>query len=328
MRCHTPSVTPIPRSYMVQVLDRSFARRIDLTTLQLFIAVCERGSIARAATQEYVAASAVSKRLSELEAAIGTPLLERHARGVRPTPAGESLLHHAHAVLFSLEKMQSELSEYAEGIRGHVRVHANISAIVQYLPDDLGRFVDQHPTIKIDLEEHLSAEVMRAVQEGAADLGICHTGARAASQNLQARNYKIDHLVLVVPRQHLLARQTSIAFVDTLDWDHVGLDAKSSIYQAMHSAAQAADRAIRLRIRVTGLDAMCRMIHNGLGIGLMPRRAFELMHGVGHLAGVALTDKWATRSIELVARDFESLPVSAKLLVEHLSPVVSDMTKT
>jgi DNA-binding transcriptional LysR family regulator len=54
------------------------------------------------------------------------------------------------------------------------------------------------------------------------------------------------------------------------------------------------DRAIRLRIHVTGLDAMCRMIHNGLGVGVMPRRAFELMHGVGDLDCVPLTDAWAS----------------------------------
>ena len=69
-----------------------------------------------------------------------TPLLYRHTRGVDLTPAGESLLHHARSVLFSLEKMQGELSEYADGVRGHVRMHANISAIVQFLPEDLGAF--------------------------------------------------------------------------------------------------------------------------------------------------------------------------------------------
>jgi DNA-binding transcriptional LysR family regulator len=57
------------------------------------------------------------------------------------TPAGESLLHHARSVLFGLEKMQGELSEYADGVRGHVRVHASISAIVQFLPEDLGAFI-------------------------------------------------------------------------------------------------------------------------------------------------------------------------------------------
>lgn len=304
--------------------DRSFTRRIDMTTLQLFVAVCERGSIAKAATQEFVAASAVSKRLSELEFTVGTPLLQRHARGVRPTPAGESLLHHARSMLFSLDQMHAELNDYAEGVRGHVRVHANISAILQYLPEDLGRFIGHHESIKIDLEEHLSSEVIRAVQEGAADIGICYTGERASQHDLQVRPYKVDQLVLIVPARHALARHTQLDFVDSLDWDHVGLEAKSSIYQAMHAAASAQGRAIRLRFRVTSLDAMCRMIHNGLGIGLMPKRAFELVHGVGDLTSIELNDEWTHRRIDLVARDFESLPQSARLLVEHLCPSQDD----
>jgi DNA-binding transcriptional LysR family regulator len=298
--------------------DRSFTRRLDLTSLQLFVAVCERGSIGKAAEQEFMAPSAVSKRLSDLESAVGTTLLYRHARGASPTPAGQSLLHHARSVLFSLDKMQGELSEYADGIRGHVRMHANISAIVQFLPEDLGSFIRLHDQIKIDLEEHLSSEVVRAVQEGAADLGICHTGVSGPLPDLQTRPYRQDHLVLIVPRDHPLADREQLAFIDSLDWDHVGLHANSSIYQAMHQAATSAGRGIRLRIRVTGLDAMCRMIHNGLGVGLMPRRAFELMHGVGELTCVALTDDWATRQIDLVARDFSTLPVTARLLVAHL----------
>jgi DNA-binding transcriptional LysR family regulator len=297
--------------------ERSFARRIDLTSLQLFVAVCELGSIGRAAEREFIAASAVSKRLSDLEATLETPLLYRHTRGVKLTPAGESLLHHARSVLFSLEKMQAELSEYAEGVRGHVRIHGNISAIVQFLPEDLGSFSQEHPQVKIDLEEHLSNEVLRAVQEGAADLGICNvTGA--SGQELQTLPYRQDELVLIVPRGHPLATKKAIAFEDTLDCDHVGLHSNSSIYLAMREAAAAAGRTIRLRIHVTGLDAMCRMIHNGLGVGVMPRRAFTLMHGVGDLECVRLTDAWATRDIRLVARDFSTLPLTARLLVDHL----------
>ncbi|HAX22916.1 MAG TPA: LysR family transcriptional regulator [Hydrogenophaga sp.] len=308
--------------------DRSFTRRLDLTSLQLFVAVCERGSIGKAAEQEFMATSAVSKRLSDLESAVGTTLLYRHARGASPTPAGQSLLHHARSVLFSLDKMQGELSEYADGVRGHVRMHANISAIVQFLPEDLGSFTRLHDQVKIDLEEHLSSEVVRAVQEGAADLGICHTGVRGPLPDLQTRPYRQDHLVLIVPEAHPLAGEKQLAFADSLDWDHVGLHANSSIYQAMHQAATTAGRGIRLRIRVTGLDAMCRMIHNGLGVGLMPRRAFELMHGVGELTCVALTDGWATRQIDLVARDFSTLPVTARLLVAHLGEQSGQHTVT
>jgi DNA-binding transcriptional LysR family regulator len=228
------------------------------------------------------------------------------------------MLHHARSVLFSLEKMQGELSEYADGVRGHVRMHANISAIVQFLPEDLGTFIKAHDQIKIDLEEHLSTDVVRAVHEGAADLGICHHNQTDRPLDLQVRPYRRDALALVMPSDHALANKTRIAFEESLEWDHVGLHANSSIYRAMHAAAAATGQGIRLRIRVTGLDAMCRMIHNGLGVGLMPQRAFELMHGVGDLTCVPLVDPWADRQIVLIARDFSSLPVAARLLVAHL----------
>ncbi|MGH6627923.1 MAG: LysR family transcriptional regulator [Burkholderiaceae bacterium] len=305
----------------MKTTERNFARRMDLTSLQLFVAVCELGSIGKAAEREFIAASAVSKRLSDLEATLETPLLYRHTRGVDLTPAGESLLHHARSVLFSLEKMQGELSEYADGIRGHVRVHASISAIVQFLPEDLGAFIRQHGEVKIDLEEHLSTEVVRAVQEGAADLGICNTGV--GTGNLQVAPYRQDRLVLIVPKGHVLAAQKQVDFEATLDYDQVGLHANSSIYLAMREAAAQAGRTIKLRIHVTGLDAMCRMIHNGLGVGVMPQRAFELMHGVGDLESVALNNDWAARQIQLVARDFSTLPVTARLLVDHLTARVA-----
>lgn len=297
--------------------ERNFARQIDLTSLQLFVAVCELGSIGRAAEREFIAASAISKRLSDLENALGTTLLHRHARGVRLTPAGEGLLHHARTVLFGLEKMQVELAEYADGVRGHVRVHASISAIVQFLPEDLGAFARHHPQIKIDLEEHLSPEVLRAVKEGATDIGLCN-GAMGFG-GLQSLPYRRDSLVLVVPRGHPLADSGPLGFEAALPFDHVGLHANSSIHLATHQAATQAGTAVRVRIRVTGLDAMCRMIANGLGVGVMPERAFQLLSTGDALQAVPLTDPWAQRQLVLVARDFSSLPASARLLVDHLS---------
>ncbi|CAM5786758.1 LysR substrate-binding domain-containing protein [Ottowia pentelensis] len=298
-------------------LARSSDRRLDMTSLRLFVAVAEAGSIAQAAQRENIAASAVSKRVAELEAALGTALLYRQARGVTLTPAGQSLLHHARNVLYGLDQLHGELSEYASGVRGHVRMHASMSAIVQFLPEDLGRFVHGHPQVKIDLEEHLSSEVERAVLEGAADLGICNTGSGAST--LQLRPYREDHLALIAPPGLVPKARAAIHFVDTLDYDHVGLHAGSSIALAMHQAAAQAGRSVRLRIRVTGLDAMCRMIANGLGVGVMPQRAFDLVHGASALRCIPLQDDWARRRISLVARDFASLPVTARALVEHLT---------
>jgi DNA-binding transcriptional LysR family regulator len=296
--------------------ERSFARRIDLTSLQLFVAVCELGSIGKAAEREFIAPSAVSKRLSDLEATLDTPLLYRHARGVQVTPAGETFLHHARSVLLSLDRMQGELSEYADGVKGHVRIHANISAIVQFLPEDIGAFAKLHPQLRIDLQEHLSGDIVRAVTDGAADVGICNP--QTAMGELQTKPYRQDRLVLVVPRKHALARKKQLAFADSLDYDHVGLHSNSAIYLAQNRAAAEAGKTIALRIQVTSLDAMCRMIDNGLGLGVLPDIAFALVRGVGDLVAIPLTDSWAQRSIVLVARDFAALSVPARLLVEHL----------
>jgi DNA-binding transcriptional LysR family regulator len=300
--------------------ERSFARRIDLTSLQLFVAVCELGSIGKAAEREFIAPSAVSKRLSDLEATLDTPLLYRHARGVQVTPAGETFLHHARSVLLSLDRMQGELSEYADGVKGHVRIHANISAIVQFLPEDIGAFAKLHPQLRIDLQEHLSGDIVRAVTDGAADVGICNPQAFTTNSlgELQSKPYRQDRLVLVVPRKHALARKKQLAFADSLDYDHVGLHSNSAIYLAQNRAAAEAGKTIALRIQVTSLDAMCRMIDNGLGLGVLPDIAFALVRGVGDLVAIPLTDSWAQRSIVLVARDFAALSVPARLLVEHL----------
>ena len=306
--------------------DRSFARRLDLTSLQVFVAACELGSIGRAAEREFIAASAASKRLADLEAAVGTPLLYRRPRGVELTPAGDTFLHHARSVLFSLERMQGELSEFALGVRGHVRIHANLSAITQFLPDDLAGFSTLHPQVKLDLEEHVSSEVVRAVRDGDADIGICN--APGTVDDLQARRYRQDRLVVAVPRGHPLAACDAVWYADTLDHDQIGLHGNSALDLAMRRAAASAGKDIRLRIRVTGLDALCRMVHNGLGIGLLPDRAFHLLRGVGDLQAVPLRDDWSVRDIDLLARDFDALPVTARLLVEHLCPVRASESRT
>ena len=129
-----------------------------------------------------------------------------------------------------------------------------------------------------------------------------------------------DRLVAVVPERHALAAHESVAFAEVLEWDIVSLHAGSSISLAMRAAAAQAGHALHQRIQVTSLDAVCRMIDNGLGVGLIPDRAFELMHGVGHLRAVQLTDDWAKRELCVVARDFDALPVTTRLLVDHLCP--------
>lgn len=296
---------------------QQFLRRVDLTSLRLFIAIGEEGALTRAANREGIATSAVSKRLSDLEDILGVPLFDRLARGMALTPAGETLLHHARVTLLTIEKMGVELGEYSLGVRGHVRMLANLSAIVQFLPEDLPSFLEKHSLLRFDLQERPSSEVVRGIEEGAADLGIC--AGDAEIRTLEAFRYRRDRLVIVARRDHPLARFERVYFEETLDFDHIGLHAASSIYLRSQYAASLAGRRIKLRVHVPGFDAVCRMVQANMGVGIIPDRAFDILGKSMKLKAIPLRDSWAQRHLKLIVRDVRALPPPARLLLDHLS---------
>lgn len=296
--------------------QKNLTRRLDLTTLQLFVAVYEEGTLTRAATREAIAVSAASKRLMELESALGVGLFQRNARGMTLTAAGETLLHHARRMLFDVEKMGLELGEHLKGLRGYVRMLANLSAIIQFLPEDLHQFTASHDQVKVDLEERPSNGVVQGVIDGMADLGICSEDTD--TKDLVALPYRRDQLVVVMRPDHPLAQRESVDFAETLDSEHVGLHSASSINMRTHAAARACGKPLRLRIHVPGFDAVCRMVQANMGIGVLPRKAFELFGRALGLTAVTLRDTWAERTLVLVIRDEVSLTPGSRLLFEHL----------
>ncbi|OIN44203.1 LysR family transcriptional regulator [Pseudomonas azotoformans] len=299
------------------MLHKSLVRRLDLITLQLFVAVFEEGTLTRAANREAIAVSAASKRLMELEQVLGVSLFVRRAKGMDLTAAGETLLHHARQMLFNVEKMGLELGEHIHGVRGYVRMLANLSAIIQFLPEDLRDFSKLHPEVKTDLEERPSKGVVQGVLDGVADLGICSSDTD--TKGLPSVTYRHDKLVVLMPKDHPLATRESLAFVETLDSDYVGLHAASSINMRTHAAAREAGKLLRLRIHVPGFDAMCRMVQANMGIGILPQKAYELFGRALGLHAVPLTDDWSDRSLILVVRDETQLSPVSRLLFDYLS---------
>ncbi|CAB3760952.1 LysR family transcriptional regulator [Paraburkholderia solisilvae] len=300
---------------------KNLLRRLDLTTLQLFIAVYEEGTLTRAAEREAIAISAASKRLLELEQAVGATLFQRTARGMTLTAAGETLLHHARRVMRDVENIGIELAGHASGVRGYVRMMANLSAIVEFLPEDLRAFLAVNEQIKIDLEERPSGGVVEAVADSLADLGIC--SGEADTRGLQATHYRRDSLVVVMREDHPLAGRERVTFAETLDSDHVGLHSASSINARTHMAARQAGKPLRLRIHVPGFDAVCRMVQADMGVGVLPANVFQIMGKPLGLVAVKLEDEWAERSLVIVVRDAGALSPVGRLLFDHLRAVES-----
>jgi DNA-binding transcriptional LysR family regulator len=289
--------------------------RPDLSTLALFVRIAETRSITKAAQASHIALAAASRRVALLEGQLGVQLLFRSAKGVELTPAGNALLLHARRMLGQVDEMRAELADYTKGGKGLVRVHANTSALAQYLSQDLASFSAAHPAIKIAIEEHRSGAIVQAVQTGATDIGIVMEGAPTG--NLQCFDYRTDTLVAVVPKRHPL-RGRRVAFAKLLDYDFVGLESDTVISQLLAAAAVAAEKPLRLRVQLKGFDVVAKMIQAGLGIGVLPEGAARSFASPMGLRLVPLTDDWARRRMWVCVRDYPSLAASVRQLVDHL----------
>lgn len=290
--------------------------QFDLTDLRLFVATAELGNLTRAAERQHLSLAAASARIKALETQAGLQLLTREARGVRLLPQGEAFLHHARLVLHQTDRLRDELLAYGGGLRGHLRVFANTTAVTDFLPELLPAFLAAHPRINVDLQEKPNAQIPRGVLEGRADIGI--VAGNVDTLGLEAIHFSTDRLVLVTSRQHRFARRKRIAFAETLDEDAVGMAQGSTLQAFLTQITEHLGRRQKLRIQLGSFDAMCRMIGSGVGIGVVPESAARRNQQGMQLALIELSDAWCVRERYLLVRERANLPIYAKALVEAL----------
>ncbi len=288
----------------------------DPVTLRLFVAVCEEGSLARAAEREALVASALSKRIAALEGQVGQALLVRRRRGVEPTPAGEALLRQAREVLAALDRLRAEMGQFHAGVRGSVRVLASTSVLAEQLPDDIAAFLAAMPGVRVVLDERVSPDIVRAVRDGAADLGVLWD--RGDLSGLQAVPYRGDHLCVAMAPSHRLSRRPRLSFEDTLGEVSIGVAAGGLMDAMLRRQAALVGRLPDDRIQVSSMDAACRIVAAGLGLAIVPREAAAPHAGAGRLSLVPLADPWARRQFVIVSRPQPLLSASAALLADFL----------
>jgi DNA-binding transcriptional LysR family regulator len=291
--------------------------RFDLTDLRLYLHVVEAGSITRGAERMHLAVAAASTRIRDMEATLGTPLLHRQRHGVQPTEAGRTLLHHARVLLQQAERMRGDLAEYADGLRGQVRLMSNTNALTEFLPEPLSAFLAAHPQVNIDLEERLSDEIVAAVADGTADIGIVAGTVEVAG--LETLPFRVDRFVLVVAPDHPLSTAERIAFAEALNFDFVGLDRASALQRFLSEKADRIGRRLKLRVQLRSFDAVCRLVECNVGIGVVPATTAERLAKTMSIHPIELIDEWAVRKLTICVRHQADLPIYARELVHHLA---------
>ena len=294
-------------------------KELDLTTLRLFVAVCDSRSIARVGERENMVPSAVSKRLAQLEHDLGARLLKRVRRGVEPTAAGITLCEHARGLLAAARRVTEDMSAYTSGASGLVRLMATISSVAESLPDDIADFLKHpaHRDIRVNVQEQMSRDVVRSLREGSVSLGICWDAADLSG--LQSYPYRQDHLAIITHDQHPLAGRKDMDFMDSFQFDQVALPASSVVQLMLVRAAAAAGHSIRYRAEVSTFEAALRVVRSGLGISVVPQEVARPLADIFKLAIIPLRDAWAHRRFAICFQDERSLSPAAKLLADHLA---------
>jgi DNA-binding transcriptional LysR family regulator len=243
-------------------------------------------------------------------------VLYRKGRGVEPTPAGAVLLRHAENLIGLAELAAREMSDFAEGTRGHVRLAANPSAIAQFLPDVLAAFMKDNPGIRIALNEAVSDVIVQQLRDGLVDAGIFSAAVDHAG--IETFAYLSDRLCAIVPLGHPLSDRARVPFRDIVHYPHVALADGSSLFAQIAGVARELDAELDVAVSVRSFDGVRRMVARGLGVAVLPAGVTEAYAESDGLAVIELSDDWATRQFLIGVRERKALSRPAERFMAHM----------
>lgn len=291
---------------------------LDVRTLRLFQAVVDAGNLTHAAKANHLAVSAASRRITNFETLIGTPLLERHARGVSLTPTGMLVAESVRNILDELNGLSNISHNSRHGINKHVRLLGNGVAITEYLPAVIRKFREKHPDVLIEIEESRSWDTAQSLQQDYARIGIAAVSNEYKSSGLNQFEYFTEPLVLVAHKSHPLGRRQRIRFVDTLDHDYIGHQLESVILGPLREEARHAGKVIRTFAQVGGFYHACRMVSAGLGLAVIPESLAYSLKTSFELAVIRLESRHSVFREIVLHVDEDRMNDTERALLDHL----------
>ncbi|MES2026615.1 MAG: LysR substrate-binding domain-containing protein [Pseudomonadota bacterium] len=290
--------------------------RFDLTDLRLFLNVHETGTITAGAEASHITLASASERIRGMESALGASLLVRDRRGAHITPAGRALVHHARLILSQIDRMHDELGDYGAGVRGHVRLLCNTSALSEHLPDVISGFLAEHAGISLDLEERTSDEIVNAVRNQLCDLGVVSDSVDL--EGLECFVFRPDPLVLVASRDHAIAQKKSISFTEIVTQPFVGLGAGSALHDHVTQHARRLGKSLDYRVRLRSFESICRVVGRGIGLAIVPKAvALRYTRSTG-IKMIALSEPWAQRNLVVCVRNMQDMPDHVQQLIQYM----------
>jgi len=249
---------------------------MDLRHLQALVVLAEERHFGRAARRLHVVQSAVTRTLQSLEDEVGTRLIDRDARRVTLTPAGETLVQRARAILTSADRAARECREVGEGKVGTLRIALSGLSGIGCIPEALRAFQKQHPTITIELSRMSSAAQVAALVEGELDLALTHVPL--ADDRIRLHRLQHQRLYAILPTDHPAAKNPVVSWSSIEGDVHIVLarSVEPEVFRTFGNVARNQGMPHARVIEVEDVSLMFALVAAGLGVSHLPEDAIRI----------------------------------------------------
>ncbi|MFE2581438.1 LysR family transcriptional regulator [Streptomyces sp. NPDC059378] len=284
---------------------------MDLTVWRTFVTVCRAGSLSAAAAELHHTQSAVSRQIAGLERQLGVPLVERHARGVRPTPAGEVFRRHALATLDEADRAVRAVREVRDGVwERPLAIGATPSLAAGIVPQAVRGLLEQAGSLRWSLRPALSAQLHGRVMAGDLDIAVVTDAppGLTADPRVERRFLGLDEMVVVVPSGHPRAGHGPVHIQALADQTWAEDNEGSAALLRQHAAR--AGVSARIDLAAADLPGKLALVATGHAIALIPGVLTCALRA--DVTTVALVDP-PTRGIYTITPHHDAHPCAASL---------------
>ena len=276
--------------------------------------VAETLNFRMAAERAHVSQPALSRRVQAAERKLNARLFDRDKHRVALTDAGSELVPIARRMLSEFHDSLSDLSEFIAGRRGVINIWALPSVAAAILPQASLAFQRSHPQVRLVVQATSAGQVVRAVSEGVADIGLS-IELPAPTADLSFSPLLEDHFVMICSKNDPLAHRKQVDWKVFLDRPFIASGPISSIRQVTDGVLAASMPTAQYEI--DNIAVVGAMVAAGAGIAAVPKLALRLMD-TSQLKSIPLRSPKATRQIGILRRSKRSLSAAATNFVATL----------
>jgi len=285
---------------------------VDLAQLEVLLAVAQEKGFSAAAERLHRTQPAVSQALRRLEGEIGSPLVDRSSKDGTLTAAGRVLYDYAQLLLNLRQDALGAIQELGSLRRGKVSVAANEHTVMHLLPV-VSAYRRRHPQVRIEVRRSLASRIPSEVLGRDVEMGII--SYRPAHPGLAAFSIAKDELALLVAPGHLLAARAEVSIRELGEESFLAHNVRSPNRERVVQSFERHRTPLHIVMELPTLESIKRLVEDGLGVALMPRRAALAETERGQLVALAVREMRLERPIYLVHRRAAALSHAAEAFV-------------